>query len=198
MSMNPSSPVHPPRPDVPDAAVLGDQDPSLPHGAPDQIRLAPTPKPSTRGLGRAFPSCSHFSNRDGSYLFGQVPTWVHNENPDLDHPDNWIKKVHEHTGRFPRYGCITYDFDDNPFSDAAWNEGVRKLWDRGLIVGVYSFFANPAGGRWNDPCDIEQIWSPGQNVLKTNFHAQLDRMAANLQWLRERGIRDLHAFRGER
>src|SRR5512136_2075463 len=48
----------------------------------------------------------------GSYLFGQVATWVHNENPDMDHPRNWIRKVYEHTGRLPRYGCITYDFDD--------------------------------------------------------------------------------------
>ena len=29
----------------------------------------------------------------GSYLFGQVATWVHNENPDMDHPSNWIHKV---------------------------------------------------------------------------------------------------------
>ena len=87
----------------------------------------------------------------GSYLFGQVATWVHNENPDMDHPRNWIHKVYEHTGRLPRYGCITYDFEDNPFSDAAWNEGVQKLWNRGMIAGIYSFFANPSGGRWNAP-----------------------------------------------
>ncbi len=124
----------------------------------------------------------------GSYLFGQVATWVHNENPDLDHLSNWIHKVHAHTGRWPRYGCITYDFDDDPFSDAAWNEGVRKLWARGLIAGVYSFFANPAGGRWNDPCEIEQIWAPGENPIKSHFHRQLERMAANLQWLKDRGI----------
>ena len=36
-----------------------------------------------------------------------------------------------HTGKLPRYGCITYDFVDDPFSDAAWNEGVQKLWDTG-------------------------------------------------------------------
>lgn len=124
----------------------------------------------------------------GSYLFGQVATWVHNENPDLDHPGNWIRKVQARTGRWPRYGCITYDFDDDPFSDAAWNEGVRKLWNRGLIAGIYSFFANPGGGRWNDPCPIEQIWSPGDNPVKRNFHRQLDRMAANLQWLKAQGI----------
>ncbi|MHB9009269.1 MAG: twin-arginine translocation signal domain-containing protein, partial [Limisphaerales bacterium] len=35
----------------------------------------------------------------GSYLFGQVATWVHNENPDMDHPSNWIQKLREHTGR---------------------------------------------------------------------------------------------------
>ena len=38
----------------------------------------------------------------GSYLFGQVATWVHGENPDLDHPSNWIHKVHRHTGALPR------------------------------------------------------------------------------------------------
>jgi hypothetical protein len=124
----------------------------------------------------------------GSYLFGQVATWVHNENPDMDHPSNWIHKVQEHTGKLPRYGCITYDFAGNPFSDAAWNEGVQKLWDRGLIAGLYSFFANPSSGRWNGPCEIEKIWAPGENAVKTNFYGQLDRMAANLQWLKERGI----------
>ena len=82
----------------------------------------------------------------GSYLFGRVGTWVHNENPDLDHPSNWLHKVQAHAGRLPRYGCITYDFVDDPFPDAAWNEGVQKLWNRRLIVGVYSFFANPGGG----------------------------------------------------
>ena len=83
------------------------------------------------------------SRGHGSYLFGQVATWVHNENPDLDHPSNWIKKVHDHTGRLPRYGCITYDFVDDPFSDAAWNEGVKKLWDRGMIVGVLQLLCEP-------------------------------------------------------
>lgn len=124
----------------------------------------------------------------GSYLFGQLATWVHNENSDLEDPGNWIRKVFDHTGRLPRYGCITYDFDDNPFSDAAWNEGVKKIWERGLITGVYSFFANPAGGRWNDPCDIGMIFADGDNAIKANFLRQLDRMAANLRWLRDRGI----------
>ena len=58
----------------------------------------------------------------------------------------------------------------------------------GLIAGVYSFFANPSGGKWNDPCEIEKIWSPGENSVKTNFYRQLDRMAANLQWLKDRGV----------
>ena len=83
---------------------------------------------------------------NGSYLFGQMATWVHNEDPDMTHPSNWIKKVHDHTEIFPRYACITYDFHDDPFSDAEWNEGVKKLHDRGMIVGVYTFFANPTGG----------------------------------------------------
>lgn len=124
----------------------------------------------------------------GTYLFGQVGTWVHNENPDMDHPSNWLHKVHAHAGRWPRYGCITYDFEDNPFSDAAWNEGVQKLWNRGLIPGVYTFFANPGGGRWNDSCEIAQIWAAGENPVKAHFYRQLDRMAANLRWLKDRGI----------
>ncbi|MCP5523472.1 MAG: hypothetical protein H7A46_18195 [Verrucomicrobiales bacterium] len=124
----------------------------------------------------------------GSYLFGQVGTWVHNENPDMDAAGNWLKKVREHTGRLPRYGCITYDFVDDPFPDSAWNEGVRKVWERGMIAGVYNFWANPSGDRWNGPVDIPQIWAPGDNATKTNFHEQLDRMAANLRWLKDRGI----------
>ncbi|MBP8912848.1 MAG: hypothetical protein KBI32_15215, partial [Phycisphaerae bacterium] len=32
---------------------------------------------------------------NGSYLFGQMATWVHNENPDMDHPSNWLKKVYD-------------------------------------------------------------------------------------------------------
>jgi hypothetical protein len=124
----------------------------------------------------------------GSWLFGQVATWVHNENPDMDHPRNWLHKVRQHTGRLPRYGCITYDFDDNPFTDRAWNEAVQKLWNRGLLAGIYSFFANPSGGSWNAPCEIEKIWAPEENPVKTHFYRQLDRMAANLQWLKDRGV----------
>lgn len=124
----------------------------------------------------------------GSYLFGQMATWVHNENPDVDHPSNWIRKVRDHTGILPRYGCITYDFADDPFPDEVWNRGVKRLWDRGMLVGVYSFFANPGGGAWNDPCEIELIWAGGENAVKTNFYGQLDRMAANLEWLKKQGI----------
>ncbi len=51
---------------------------------------------------------------------GQMATWVHNETPDMDYPSNWLKKVHDHTGVMPAYGCLTYDFDDDPFSDAQW------------------------------------------------------------------------------
>ncbi len=124
----------------------------------------------------------------GQYVCGQVATWVHNENPDLDHPKNWIHKVVEHTGRLPRYGCVTYDYEDNPFSDVTWNEGVRRMWQRGLIAGVYSFFANPGGGRWNDPCEIEEILSPAESATKTRFYGQLDRMAASLQWLKDQRV----------
>ena len=98
-----------------------------------------------------------------------MATWVHDEDPDLDHSSNWVKKVRDHTGMLPRYACITYDFHDNPFRDAEWNEGVKKLRDRGMIVGVYNFFANPSGGDWNDPCQIEKIWAPDENAIKANF-----------------------------
>jgi len=124
----------------------------------------------------------------GSFLFGQMATWVHDENPDMDHPSNWLKKVHDHTGKMPRYGCLTYDFVDDPFSDAAWNEGVKKMWDRGLLVGVFMFWANPSGGAWNGPVDIDQIFAPADNPTKANFYRQMDRMATNLQWLKDQGI----------
>lgn len=125
---------------------------------------------------------------NGSYMFGQMATWVHNENPDMDHPGNWLKKICDHTGRLPRYGCITYDFDDNPFTDSEWNEGVKKMWNKGMIAGVYNFFANPAGGSWKDPVILDPIFDPGDNPVKSNFYDQMDRMAANLKWLQEKGI----------
>ncbi len=128
------------------------------------------------------------SRGNGSYLFGQVATWVHNENPDMDHGSNWLKKVNDHTGKLPRYGCVTYDFDDNPFPDEVWNRGIKKMWDRGMLVGAFSFFANPSGRSWNAPVDIRQIFAPDDNPTKRNFYAQMDRMATNLQWLKDQGI----------
>lgn len=125
---------------------------------------------------------------NGSYLFGQMATWVHNENPDMDHASNWLQKVYKHAGKRPRYGCVTYDFHDDPFPDAAWNQGVKKMWERGLIVGVYSFYANPSGRSWNDPLDIDPIFAPGEHPTKRHFYKQMDRMAANLQWLKDQGI----------
>ncbi len=125
---------------------------------------------------------------NGSYLFGQMATWVHNENPDMDHATNWLKKVYDHAGKMPRYGCVTYDFHDDPFADSEWNNGVKEMWERGMIVGVFTFFANPAGGSWNDPLDIDPIFAPTDNPTKTNFYQQMNRMAANLQCLKDQGI----------
>jgi hypothetical protein len=129
-----------------------------------------------RGMGR------------GKFLFGQVATWVHNENPDPAHPSNWVRKVQDHTGILPRDACVTYDFDDNPFSDEAWNEGVKAIHARGMIPGVYTFWANPCGGPWNAPCASKAIHDPEPNPIKANFYAQLDRMAANLKWLQDQGV----------
>ena len=125
---------------------------------------------------------------NGSYMFGQMATWVHNENPDMDHGTNWLRKVYDHTGKMPRYGCVTYDFHDDPFPDSAWNNGVKKMWDRGMIVGVFTFYANPSGGSWNGPVDIDPIFGVGDNPTKANFYKQMDRMAGNLQWLKDQGV----------
>lgn len=124
----------------------------------------------------------------GKYVFGQVATWVHNENPDIDSENNWVHKVYEKTGYLPRYGVITYDFEDNPFPDSAWNNGVKKMWDKGMIAGIYSWYANPSGNKWNGPVDIERIFESRDNPVKSNFYLQMDRMAANLKWLESRGI----------
>jgi len=125
---------------------------------------------------------------NGKYLFGQVATWVHNENPDPDHASNWVRKVRDHTGILPRYACITFDFEDNPFPDEAWRQGVKAIHDRGMIPGIYTFWANPCGGAWNDPCASEVLHAEGEHPAKTRFHAQLDRMAASLQWLEDQGV----------
>jgi len=127
---------------------------------------------------------------NGSYMFGQIATWVHNENPDMDHQSNWLKKVYEHAGLWPRYGVITYDFTDDPFPDEAWNAGVKKMWERGLIPGVYNFFNIPEEGKnpFREVCDIDPIFEAGDNPIKANFYAQMDRMANNLLWLEDQGI----------
>ena len=127
---------------------------------------------------------------NGSYLFGQVATWVHDENPDMDDDSNWLNKVYKHTGLMPKYGVITYDFTDDPFSDEEWNQGVKKMYERGLIPGVYNFYANPEEGKnaFREVCDIDPIFENGTNPTKSNFYAQMDRMAANLKWLAGQGI----------
>ena len=102
-----------------------------------------------------------------------MATWVHNENPDMDHPSNWIRKVYDHTGKTPKYGCITYDFDDDPFTDMDWNNGVKKMKEKGMIPGVYSWFANPSGASFKEHCDIDQIFAEGTNSIKTNWYDQL-------------------------
>jgi hypothetical protein len=125
---------------------------------------------------------------NGSYLFGQVATWMHHENPDMDQKGNWIKNVFDHTGKLPRYGCITYNFDDDPFTDSDWNNAVKKMWDKGMIAGVYSWYANPSGGSWKDVVHIDPIFAPGDNPVKTNFYKQMDRMVLDLKWLQDKGI----------
>jgi len=143
------------------------------------------PKPTTKE--EVINYLKTFGN--GSYLFGQVATWVHDENPDMDDPSNWLNKVYKHTGLMPKYGVITYDFTDDPFTDSEWNNGVKMMWDNGLIAGAYNFFANPEGGNaFRETCDIDPIFESGTNPTKSNFYAQMDRMAANLQWLSDQGI----------
>ncbi|MDV3309041.1 MAG: glycoside hydrolase family 26 protein [Cyclobacteriaceae bacterium] len=125
---------------------------------------------------------------NGKYLFGQVATWVHNENPDMDDENNWVRKVYEKTGQLPRLGVITYDFEDNPFSDSEWNQGVKKMFDNGMLAAIYSWYDNPSGNPWNGPVDIDKIFDASDNPVKTNFYQQMDRMAANIKWLEDQGI----------
>ncbi len=124
----------------------------------------------------------------GKYVFGQVATWMHNENPDMDNENNWVHKVYVKTGKLPRYGVVTYDFEDNPFTDAQWNTAVKKMWDAGMLAGVYSWYGNPSGAAWNGPVDIDLIFKNDSNPTKQNFYKQMDRMAANMQWLKDRNI----------
>ncbi|NJN26877.1 MAG: hypothetical protein HC819_13305 [Cyclobacteriaceae bacterium] len=126
----------------------------------------------------------------GNYLFGQIGTWVHKNNPDMEHPGNWLYKVYHHTGKWPAYGCITYDFVNNPYTDEAYNAGIKKMWDQGMIPGIYSWWANPSNpdGEPSSPCEVHKIFEEGENPVKTNFYTQLDRMAANIQQLSDWGI----------
>jgi beta-mannanase len=62
------------------------------------------------------------------------------------------------------------------------------MWDAGMIVGVYNWYANPSGRAWNEPVDIPQIFQPGDRPTKVNFYRQMDRMATNMKWLEAQGI----------
>ncbi len=62
------------------------------------------------------------------------------------------------------------------------------MWGRGMIVGVFTFYANPSGRSWNDPVDIDPIFATSDNPTKKNFYNQMDRMAGNLQWLKDQGV----------
>ncbi len=81
------------------------------------------------------------------------------------------------------YGCVR-DFDDDPFPSPP-ESGGKKMWDRGLNVGVFSFTPNPRRAV-NDPVDIDHLRS-GETPTKQHFYRQMDRMAANLQWLKDQG-----------
>jgi len=124
---------------------------------------------------------------NGKYIFGQQGTWVQQgENPDIDNSSNWVKKVYDATGKWPAYGCITYYLGHrDPNAD---NLGVQKMWDRGMIPGVWTMFPNPQTGGIDGPCDVSQIFSATSNSIKTNFYNSLDLMATQLQWLKDRNI----------
>jgi hypothetical protein len=72
--------------------LLGLMLPSPPLFSATNDPATPAPSKSTsRGDVSAAQARAHVlaflkSRGHGSYLFGQVATWVHNENPDLDHP----------------------------------------------------------------------------------------------------------------
>jgi len=39
-----------------------------------------------------------------------------------------------------------------------------------MIVGVFTFYANPAGRSWNDPVDIDPIFAAGNNPTRAEWH----------------------------
>jgi len=59
--------------------------------------------------------------------------------------------------------------------------------ERGLIPGVYSFWANPSGVERSE-VKIDPIFASDDNPIKANFYKQMDRMVANMQWLKDNGI----------
>ena len=101
---------------------------------------------------------------NGSYLFGQMATWVHDENPDMDHASNWLRKVYEHTGHWPRYGCVTYDFHDDPFDDAE-----RPVWmDEGFALNSRFRAAlriDPLLLDWSSSCGRLRLWGYDADAL---------------------------------
>ena len=156
-----------------------------------QVQPIPEPLPDSLSLARANNLRAYLKSLgNGKYLFGQVGKWVHGEDPDIDDDGNWVKQVYNHTGKWPGHGVTTYDYKSPnvSHSDADINSAVLEMWDRGIIPGVYTFWGHPGGKSWNNNMDIGLLFSEDSNPDKSNFYAQMDRMATNLQWLQDRGV----------